>query len=99
MRIATILPWQRCSAAGVCWAKASSHRRSSVVGDTPYDVRCGKFIGAKTLAVATGGSKLDELQACAPDWAVQDLTCINVRELCGRANAVSAAVGKPIPVS
>jgi phosphoglycolate phosphatase-like HAD superfamily hydrolase len=54
-----------------------------VVGDTPYDVRCGKFIGAKTLAVATGGSKLDELLACAPDWAVKDLTGINVREICG----------------
>ena len=27
-----------------------------VIGDTPFDVRCGKFIGAiKTLAVATGG--------------------------------------------
>ena len=34
-----------------------------VIGDTPFDVRCGKFIGAKTLAVATGGAKLEELKA------------------------------------
>ena len=32
-----------------------------VIGDTPFDVRCGKFIGAKTLAVATGGSNFEEL--------------------------------------
>ena len=36
-----------------------------VIGDTPFDVRCGKFIGAKTLAVATGGAKLAELEKYA----------------------------------
>jgi phosphoglycolate phosphatase-like HAD superfamily hydrolase len=55
-----------------------------VIGDTPFDVRCGKFIGAKTLAVATGGAKLDELMACAADWTVQNLTCVNVLQICGR---------------
>jgi phosphoglycolate phosphatase len=55
-----------------------------VFGDTPFDVRCGKFIGAKTLAVATGGSKLAELMGCAADWTVQDLTCVNVLEICGQ---------------
>jgi phosphoglycolate phosphatase len=53
-----------------------------VVGDTPFDVRCGKFIGAKTLAVATGGATLDELKKCQPDWAVKDLTQVNAREIC-----------------
>jgi phosphoglycolate phosphatase-like HAD superfamily hydrolase len=53
-----------------------------VVGDTPWDVRCGRFIGAKVLAVATGGAKLDELQALAPDWAVPDLTQVTAREIC-----------------
>ena len=33
-----------------------------VVGDTPHDIRCGKHIGAKVLAVATGGAKLEELK-------------------------------------
>ena len=55
-----------------------------VIGDTPFDVKCGKFIGAKTLAVATGGSKLDELKSCGADWTVQDLTQITAREICPR---------------
>jgi phosphoglycolate phosphatase-like HAD superfamily hydrolase len=53
-----------------------------VIGDTPFDVRCGKFIGAKTLAVATGGAKLDELKVIKPDWAVADLTHISAQEIC-----------------
>jgi phosphoglycolate phosphatase-like HAD superfamily hydrolase len=55
-----------------------------VIGDTPFDVRCGKFIGAKTLAVATGGSKLEELKPCAADWTVKDLTKISAQEMCPR---------------
>lgn len=55
-----------------------------VIGDTPFDVRCGKFIGARTLAVATGGSKLEELTPCAADWTVPDLTRISAREICLR---------------
>jgi len=53
-----------------------------VIGDTPFDIRCGRFIGAKVLAVATGGSNLEELKACKPDWAVADLTHISAREIC-----------------
>jgi phosphoglycolate phosphatase len=53
-----------------------------VIGDTPHDVRCGKFIGAKTLAVATGGAKFEELQNHRPDWAVEDLTRASAREIC-----------------
>ena len=53
-----------------------------VVGDTPYDICCGKFIGAKVLAVATGGAKLDELNRHQPDWAVEDLTRVTAREIC-----------------
>ena len=52
-----------------------------VVGDTPFDVRCGKFIGAKVLAVATGGAKLDELKRLNADWAVPDLTHVSAREV------------------
>ena len=54
-----------------------------VIGDTPWDIRCGKFIGAKVLAVATGGSPLVELQEHSPDWAVPDLTHISAEQLCG----------------
>ena len=55
-----------------------------VIGDTPFDVRCGKFIGAKTLAVATGGSTFEELQPHSADWTVCDLSQIHAREICPR---------------
>lgn len=53
-----------------------------VIGDTPLDIRCGRAIGAKVLAVATGGATLAELQQHAPDWAVSDLREITAQELC-----------------
>jgi phosphoglycolate phosphatase len=38
-----------------------------VIGDTPHDVSCGKAIGARTVAVATGpGYTLEELMAHDP---------------------------------
>ena len=52
-----------------------------VVGDTAHDIRCGRFIGAKLLAVGTGGAKLDELKKHQPDWAVEDLTRVNAEEI------------------
>ena len=55
-----------------------------VIGDTPRDVTCGKHIGARTLAVATGGAPLEALRACEPDWAVADLTQLSAAEVCGR---------------
>jgi phosphoglycolate phosphatase-like HAD superfamily hydrolase len=53
-----------------------------VIGDTPLDVRCGRSIGAKVLAVATGGATLGELQQHEPDWAVGDLGKIRAKEVC-----------------
>jgi phosphoglycolate phosphatase-like HAD superfamily hydrolase len=52
-----------------------------VVGDTPHDIRCGRAIGAKTLAVATGGATLQELQKHQPDWAVPTLEGFPVETL------------------
>ena len=49
-----------------------------VIGDTPFDIRCGRAINAKVLAVATGGATLEELKRHQPDWAVADLTQIAV---------------------
>lgn len=57
-----------------------------VIGDTPLDIRCGRAIGAKVLAVATGGATLDELQRHQPDWAVADLRQVTACEVCGGAN-------------
>jgi phosphoglycolate phosphatase len=55
-----------------------------VIGDTPHDIRCGRAIGARVLAVATGGATLDELKHHAPDWAVNDLTEVTAKEIAGR---------------
>ncbi len=52
-----------------------------VIGDTPLDIRCGRAIGAKALAVATGGATLEELEAHKPDWLVKDLSAAPVAEI------------------
>ena len=49
-------------------------RKMWVVGDTPNDVKCGRSIGARVLAVATGGSSYEELLECKPDLCVPDLS-------------------------
>lgn len=52
-----------------------------VIGDTPLDIRCGRSIGAKVFAVATGGSRLEELREHNPDWAVEDLRAFQLEQL------------------
>jgi phosphoglycolate phosphatase len=53
-----------------------------VIGDTPLDIDCGRAIGARVLAVATGDSTLAELESHNPTWAVTDLEKVRARELC-----------------
>jgi phosphoglycolate phosphatase len=52
-----------------------------VIGDTPLDIRCARAIGARALAVASGGSELAELKRHQPDWAIPDLQAITAREV------------------
>ena len=52
-----------------------------VIGDTPLDIRCGRAIGARVLAVATGGAGLDELKQHAPDYAVPGLNAVEVTRM------------------
>ena len=47
--------------------------RVFVIGDTPHDIACGKAIGAKTIAVATGSFSVAELEACEPTHTFADL--------------------------
>jgi len=54
-----------------------------VVGDTPLDIQCARNIGARTLAVATGTTKFEELQAHRPDRLVEDLSDVTGEEVCG----------------
>ncbi len=53
-----------------------------VIGDTPLDIRCARAIGAKVLAVATGGAKFHELNLHQPDWVVPDLSHVTARQVC-----------------
>ncbi len=44
-----------------------------IIGDTPNDVACGRPIGVKAIAVATGTVAIEDLQACEPDFCFVDL--------------------------
>lgn len=44
-----------------------------VIGDTPYDIECGKVIGAQTIAVATGTHSYELLAEHAPDHLFKSL--------------------------
>ncbi len=59
-----------------------------VIGDTPFDIRCARAIGARALAVATGGATLAELRDHQPDWAIQDLRAITAREVVAQGRSV-----------
>ncbi len=48
--------------------------RTFVIGDTPRDIECGRAIGAKTVAIATGYYSLEELAKHAPDFLFQDFS-------------------------
>ena len=47
--------------------------RIFVMGDTPHDITCGRAIGAKTVAIATGGTPREELAAHRPDFLFDNL--------------------------
>ena len=44
-----------------------------VIGDTPHDVMCAHAAGATAVAVATGGSSVEELRATGAAHVFQDL--------------------------
>ena len=50
--------------------------RIYVIGDTPRDILCGKAVGVKTVAVATGRSGVEALTTYNPDHVFCDLADI-----------------------
>jgi len=67
-----------------------------VIGDTPFDIRCGRAINAKVLAVATGGATLEELKKHQPEFAVQDLRGISAEEAIGVAKRKTVKSAKSV---
>ncbi|MDP6447569.1 MAG: HAD hydrolase-like protein [Pirellulaceae bacterium] len=45
----------------------------TVIGDTPLDVECARAIGARAIAVATGGASRASLVGAQPDLLLDDL--------------------------
>ena len=54
--------------------------RVFVIGDTQYDIMCGRDIGGYTIAVATGTHSFEELNRYHPWWCVQELPAVPVFE-------------------
>jgi phosphoglycolate phosphatase-like HAD superfamily hydrolase len=48
--------------------------RVIVIGDTPHDIECARVAGAKSVAVATGGFTIEQLQEAGADEVLPDLT-------------------------
>ncbi len=69
----------RDDVARAAMAAVIEHRQTEVdpgtvwvIGDTPFDVRCGRAIGARTVGVATGSFSMDELRQTEPDHLFSD---------------------------
>jgi phosphoglycolate phosphatase-like HAD superfamily hydrolase len=48
-----------------------------VIGDTPRDIACGKALGARTIAIATGSWPRTDLSAHKPDFLFDDLANVD----------------------
>ena len=51
-----------------------SPERIFILGDTEHDIACGRAIGAKTVAIATGSFSSEELARYQPDFLYEDLS-------------------------
>lgn len=45
-----------------------------VIGDTPHDVRCARLHGCRSLGVATGSYRVEDLERAGADLALADLS-------------------------
>ncbi len=57
-----------------CRGPVFSAADATVVGDTPLDIACAKFSGARSIGVATGMHTLDDLRAAGADAVFTDLS-------------------------
>ncbi len=68
------LPRFACARALEAHGEEFPPERVFVIGDTPRDIECGKVIGAKTVAIATGNYSRSELLEHKPDFLFDDLS-------------------------
>src|SRR5438132_12663321 len=54
-----------------------SSEEIDVIGDTPRDIACGKALGARTIAVATGTWSREKLAQHDPDFLIDDLSDVD----------------------
>ena len=64
---------QAVASAKTALGESFSEDRIWVLGDTQNDIRCARSIGAKALAVETGGGSAEELRAENPDLLLPNL--------------------------
>jgi phosphoglycolate phosphatase-like HAD superfamily hydrolase len=55
------------------WGVEFPPERVWIVGDTPHDIACARAVGARSLAVATGSSKVADLAGHEPDAVLESL--------------------------
>jgi beta-phosphoglucomutase-like phosphatase (HAD superfamily) len=67
------LPPVALARAQALLGRALAGDRLVIIGDTPADVHCGRGVGARAIAVATGGYTVEELDAHAPAATFADL--------------------------
>jgi phosphoglycolate phosphatase-like HAD superfamily hydrolase len=48
--------------------------RVFVIGDTPHDIAAAREVGVRSIAVASGGSGVEQLRSAGPDAVFTDLT-------------------------
>ena len=80
---------ERAAIAHAALAKAIRHgvdpQRVVVIGDTQHDVSCARAIGAKAIAVTTGGTDRSVLEESGADLVLENLGDIGpILELVGR---------------
>ncbi len=56
------------------WGVRFPPESAVIVGDTPRDVECGKYVGARTVAVATGRIPREQLEATRADAVFDDFS-------------------------
>src|SRR6266480_4642601 len=57
--------------------KIATTAEIDAIGDTPRDIACGKALGARTIAVATGTWSREKLAEHDPDILIDDLSDVD----------------------